>query len=187
MRQSREAEAEAQAILAEIEELLQDDAMFQAILSLQGIGRLTAAVIWAAIGDPARFPNKKRVTRYVGFDPTVFQSGEINHNGHISRHGPSIVRKYAVEAVKSIIRSGKGPCFEYYRRMAEVHGHSRATVATARKLVIAAWTLMREERPATEVDQRKYQAKLRRVQREAQPYQVAEIWTRLRPDLQQTG
>ena len=108
MRKSREAEAEARAILAEIEEMLKDDAMFQAILSLQGIGRLTAAVIWAAIGDPTRFPNKKRVTRYVGFDPTVFQSGEINHNGHISHHGPAIVRKYTVEAVKSIIRSGKG-------------------------------------------------------------------------------
>ncbi len=187
MRQSREAEEEAQAILAEIEALLKDDAMFQAILSLQGIGRLTAAVIWAAIGDPARFPNKRRVTRYVGFDPTVFQSGEINHNGHISHHGPSIIRKYAVEAVKSIIRSGKGPFFEYYRRMAEVHGHSRAAVATARKLVIAAWVLMREQRLATEVDQRKYQAKLRRVLREAQPYQAAEIWTQLTPALESAG
>jgi transposase len=75
--------------------------MHQAILSLQGIGRLTAAVIWAAIGDPARFPN----TRYVGFDPSVFQSGDINRNGHVNCHGPSIVRTYAVEAVKWIIRS----------------------------------------------------------------------------------
>ena len=41
------------------------------------------------------------MTRYVGFDATVFQSGETNHNGHISRRGPPLVRKYAVEAVKS--------------------------------------------------------------------------------------
>ena len=181
MRKSRAAEEEAQAILAEVEAMLKDDAMFQAILSLQGIGRLTAAVIWAAIGDPARFTNKRRVTRYVGFDPTVFQSGETNYNGHISHHGSPLIRKYTVEAVRSVIRSGKGPFFEYYRRMAEVHGYSRAVVATARKLVIAAWTLMREQRLATEVDQRKYQAKLRRVQREAQPYRVGEIWTQLRP------
>ena len=58
--------------------------------------------------------------------------------------------------MKSIIRSGKGPLFSNHRRMAEVHGHSRAAVATARQLVIAAWTLMREQRLATEVDQRKY-------------------------------
>ena len=187
MRKSREAEEEAEAILAEIEALLKDDAMFQAILSLQGIGRLTAAAIWAAIGDPTRFTNKKRVTRYVGYDPTVFQSGETSHNGHISHHGSPLIRKYTVEAVRSIIRSGKGPFFEYYQRMAEVHGHSRAVVATARKLVVAAWTLMRERRPATEVDQRKYQAKLRRVQREAQPYQVVEILTQLKPTLEQAG
>ena len=71
--------------------------------------------------------------------------------------------------------------------MAEVHGHSRAAVATARKLVIAAWVLMREQRLATEVDQRKYQAKLRRVLREAQPYQAAEIWTQLTPALESAG
>ncbi len=187
MRKSREAEEEAQAILAEIEAMLKDDAMFQAVLSLQGIGRLTAAVVWATIGDPARFATKKQVTRYVGFDPTVFQSGETNHNGHISRHGPSLVRKYAVEAVRSIIRSGKGPFFTYYQHLREIHGHSRAAVATARKLVIAAWTLMREQRPATEVDQRKYQAKIRKVEREACPYPVSVEWARLMPTLDQAG
>ena len=76
---------------------------------------------------------------------------------HISHHGSPLIRKYTVEALRSIIRSGKGPFFEYYQRLAEVHGHSRAAVATARKLVVAAYTLMRERRPATEVGQRKYQ------------------------------
>ena len=161
--------------------------MFQAILSLQGIGRLTAAVIWAAIGDPARFSNKRRVTRYVGFDPTVFQSGETNHNGHISRHGPPLVRKYAVEAVKSIVRSGKGPFFEYYQQLKDAHGHSKAVVATARKLMITTWTLMRERRPATEVDQQKYQKKLRKVEREAWLYPAAEEWAYLMPVLEQAG
>ena len=187
MRKSREAEEEAGAILAEIEAMLKDDAMFQAVLSLHGIGRLSAAVVWAAIGDPARFATKKQVTRYVGFDPTVFQSGDVNHNGHISRHGPALVRKYAVEAVGSIVRSGKGPFFEYYQQLRETHGYSKAVVATARKLIIAAWTLMREQRPATEVDQQKYQKKLRKVERGARWYPASEEWARLAPALEEAG
>ena len=184
MRKSREAEDEAEAILAEIEAMLKDDQMFLAILSLQGIGRLTAAVIWAAIGDPRRFSTKKKVTRYIGFDATIFQSGETNHNGHISRHGPSLVRKYTVEAVRSIVSARKGPFFEYYQNLRETHGHSRAAVATARKLLIAAWILMREQRLATEVNQKKYRDKLHQVEREARRYQAEQEWRCLR-DLNQ--
>ncbi len=147
---------------------------------------VTAGERFQGFGVP-RFSTNKQVTRCVGYDPTVFQSGETNHNGHISRHGPPLVRRYAVEAVKAIVRSGKGPFFDYDQQIKEVRGHSRAPVATARKLIITAWTLMREQRPATEVDQQKYQKKLRKVEREARLYPATEEWVRLMPPLDQAG
>jgi transposase len=180
-------EEEAEAITAQILELLQDEESFRVLLSLPGVGPLTAAVIWATIGDPDRFPTKKQVTRYAGFDATVFQSGEKHHHGHISRHGSSLLRKYAVEAALAAIRSVVNNAFsEYYHHLKPYCGHQRAVVATARKLLIVAWTLMKAVRPAREVDQRKFQTKTKMVERRAATYPSEERWAVLASPSQRT-
>jgi transposase len=176
---ARLLEEEAEAITAQILELLQDEESFRVLLSLPGVGPLTAAVIWATIGGPGRFPTKKQVTRYAGFDATVFQSGEKSHNGHISRHGSSLLRKYTVEATLAAIRSGNNAFAEYYTHLKPHCGRRRAVVAAARKLLIVAWTLMKAIRPAREVDQRKFRTKTKMVERRAATYPAVERWALL--------
>ncbi|MDA8346779.1 MAG: hypothetical protein M0Z66_15125 [Thermaerobacter sp.] len=62
---------EAEAINAEILALLKDDNSFQTLLSLQGVGPLTAG----PSGPPSVTPSlldEEADLRYAGFDATVF-------------------------------------------------------------------------------------------------------------------
>jgi transposase len=120
------------------------------------------------------------VTRYAGLDATVFHSGEEHYHGHISRQGSSLLRKYAVEAALAALRSNQSAFAALYQRLKPSIGHARAVVATARKLLIVAWTLMKAVRPALEVDPRKYRAKLKKLERGGALYPTEERWALLR-------
>lgn len=68
-------EVQLEAVTAEIARQVAGVPEVQRLLTITGVGILTAAAIWARIGDPRRFRGPKQVTRYVGLDPSVEQSG----------------------------------------------------------------------------------------------------------------
>ena len=107
-----------------------------------GVGMLTAATIWAKLGDPLRFRSPKQVARYAGLDPSVEQSGERDRRGHISRNGDHLLRRMLVEAAWAVARHDSGPLGAFYRRKAKQLGAKRTLVALARKLLIVAWRML---------------------------------------------
>jgi transposase len=135
-------EQEIQAVEAEIAARLQDNPGFRHLLTIPGVSLLTAAVIWAAIGDPHRFRSPKQMTRYAGLDPSVFQSGQADRRGHISKNGSRELRRHLVEAAQVIARVDSGPLGAFYRRKAQRIGPKKALVALARKLLIVAWRML---------------------------------------------
>jgi len=80
------------------------------------------------------------------------------------------------EAALAAIRAGRGPLAAFYQRIRPLVGHRKAVVATARKLLIAAWILLRDQRPAYETVPAKHRAKCRAVERVAAPYPTQECW-----------
>src|SRR4029077_3607511 len=56
------------------------------------------------LDDPERFRNSKSVGSYFGLVPAQDQSGSMNRLGHITREGPSTVRKLLTEAAWQGIR-----------------------------------------------------------------------------------
>jgi len=66
--------------------------------SIPGVGPRTAEAIMAYINDPQRFNRGKQVSSYFGLVPCQDQSGGINRLGHITRNGPSTVRRLLTEA-----------------------------------------------------------------------------------------
>lgn len=160
---AEQAAAEADRLRSEILRRVQDQPALAWLWSLPGVGPWVAVVLWAILGDPHRFRSARPVTRYAGLDPTVHQSGEADGRGHISRPGSPLRRRFRVEAAWWAVRSTDGPWAAQFKTWAPRLGKRRAIVACARKLLIAAGRVWREQRIAREVDHRRYQKKLSRI------------------------
>lgn len=153
-------EAEIAARAAEVPEV-------RLLLSIPGLGVLAAAMIWARIGDPTRFPNGKAVGRYAGLDPAVDQSGQRDRRGRISKNGPADLRSILVQAAYQVGRHDTGPLGQYYRRKEKQMGRKRAVVALARKLLVVAWKLLLTGELYRGTNQQLYARKLRLLDRKA--------------------
>ena len=74
------------------------------LMTIPGVGIRTAEAMVAYLDDPERFRNSKSVGSYFGLVPAQDQSGLMNHLGHITREGPSTVRKLLTEAAWQGVR-----------------------------------------------------------------------------------
>src|SRR5574341_143546 len=103
---------------------------------------IAAAALWAVLGDPHRFRHGRQVTRYVGLDPTVTQSGETDRRGRLSKNGSRLLRTLLIEAALGVARHDTGALGEFYAHKREQIGTKKATAALARKLLIVAWRML---------------------------------------------
>ena len=137
------------------------------LMTIPGVGAITALALVAVIGDATRFPNPRHLVGYLGLDPRVRQSGDkAARHGHISRAGQAHARGLLVEAAHTAIRT-PGPLRAFHARIATRRGKQIALCATARKLAVLAWHLLSKDEDyrygAPTINQRK----LRALQRKA--------------------
>ena len=106
------------------------------LMSVPGVGPLTAAAYVATIDDPRRFRSSDQVAAYVGLVPSVNQSGESEVHGHITRDGDDLLRGYLVEAAHVLLTRKRGSCRlkRWGLKLAKKKGHGKARVAVARKI-----------------------------------------------------
>lgn len=115
----------------------------RALLAQYGIGELTAALIWAELGDPRRFHNAAQPIRFAGLDVTVWASDDHHAPGHLARQGSPELRWALFEAAKASSRSGS-PDQAYYLGVRERLGGKQATLSVARKLLRRCYHTLRE-------------------------------------------
>ena len=141
-RQITTLDAELDGIEGEIARGVADIPAVQVLLTITGVGLISAAATWAILGDPHRFPRAKQVARYAGLDPSIVQSGEQYRQGRISKAGSPLLRTLLVEAAHSLARWDTGPLGHFYTRKAQEVGPRKAIIALARKLLIVAWRML---------------------------------------------
>jgi transposase len=122
-----------------------EDARVRRLLTIPGIGLVTAAAILAVVGDITRFERPAKLVSYLGLDPRVRQSGDRPAmRGHISRAGQAHARGLLCEAAHAAIRA-PGPLAGFHARLAARRGSGIAIVATARKLAVVVWHLLAKD------------------------------------------
>jgi len=85
--------------------------------TLPGVGRLTAVVILAELGDLRRFETSRQTASFAGLNPKLFESGtSVQYETHLSKQGPSRARKVLYMSAMSILRT-QGPLRQYYDRL----------------------------------------------------------------------
>ncbi|MFL5864948.1 MAG: IS110 family transposase [Solirubrobacteraceae bacterium] len=137
------------------------------LMTIPGVGAITALALVAVIGDVTRFPSPRHLVGYLGLDPRVRQSGEKKaRHGHISREGQAHARGLLVEAAHTAIRT-PGPLRAFHARLAARRGTQIALCATARKLAVLAWHLLTHDEDYRFSAPTITQRKLRALQRTA--------------------
>jgi len=72
--------------------------------TIPGIGPRTAEAVVAYVDQPDRFHRSRQVGSYFGLTPSQDDSADVRRTGHITKNGPSTVRKLLVEAAWQAIR-----------------------------------------------------------------------------------
>jgi transposase len=127
-----------------------------------GIGLLTSLCILHTLQPVSRFRNQRKAVAYAGFDPMVRRSAERAIYLGISKAGSRMLRYLLVEAVHTAIRYDED-LRRFYQRLAERRGRPKAKVAAARKLLIRAYIMMRDEIDYAEFRRRAVAARLARA------------------------
>lgn len=114
------------------------DAVCRRLMTIPGVGAVTAMTFRAGIDDPTRFRSSKSVGACFGLTPRRYQSGETDRVGSITKAGDAGVRAALYEAAHvMLVRSTKWtPLRAWAMRVAARRGAKRAKIALARKLAV---------------------------------------------------
>ena len=114
------------------------DKICRQLMTIPGIGALTALLFVAIIDDPTRFLKSKNVPVHLGLTPRKYASGEVDYNGGITKSGDNLIRGHLYEAAAYILRpsSKPNPLKRWGLKVAKRSCTKSARVAVARKLSI---------------------------------------------------
>jgi transposase len=122
---------------------------YHAIQKINGVGRVTAAVAVAEIGDVERFPNPDALCCWVGLTPKHRESDVKAHRREISKQGSRLLRWALIEAAPHAARdSHDRERYERIRqRLGRQPGAKVARLDIARQLAEAIWHVLTKNEP----------------------------------------
>ena len=120
-----------------------EDANARLIDTIPGIGKVSALVISAEIGDINRFPSEENIFAYTGLVPRIYQSGNKEWKGHITK-GNDFLKWTLIECVGiHIMNSLESPITYAYERIRERRGNKKAKIAAARHMLRAIYYMLK--------------------------------------------
>jgi len=133
----------------ELRQLGADHRYVPLLCTVPGIAWVLAYTIASEIGDIARFASPRKLIGYTGLCPRVYQSGETDRRGALSKHGPDYLRWALIEAAHTAARQ---PLYQpTVARQRERHGRRRgsaiAAITIARQLAEAIWWMLTRNQP----------------------------------------
>ncbi len=139
-------DAQVIACERELRDLGADHHYVPLLTSAPGIAWVLGYTIASEIGDINRFASPSKLCGYTGLCPRVYQSGERDHRGSLSKNGPKYLRWALIEAA---VHAARHPVYrERYQRTATRLGRQRgkkiARVEIARKLAEAIWHMLKK-------------------------------------------
>jgi transposase len=123
---------------SKLSSLVKEDKDCKNLMSIPGVGVITALTYKTTIDDPTRFDDSETVGAYMGLTPKQYASGEIDRHGRISKMGPKECRSMLYEAAQSLLVISKKKCKlkAWGLKLAKKKGMKKAIVAVARKLAV---------------------------------------------------
>lgn len=134
----RSLDKQIKDLTGRIEAMVKGSEVCTRLMTVPGVGPMTALAFVTAIDDPHRFKKSSSVGAYLGLTPRRHQSGEVAWSGRISKHGDGLARQMLYEAANSLlsrVRKWSAPK-AWAARLVKRVGPKKARVALARKLAV---------------------------------------------------
>lgn len=139
-----ELDRDIDACEAELRRIGTDHAYVPLLKTVPGIGDILGYTIAAELGDISRFASPKKLCGYTGLCPRVYQSGDKDYRGPLSKKGPIYLRWALIEAA---VHASRHPRYhDHYqatkKRLGKQRGSKVARVELARTLSEAIWHML---------------------------------------------
>jgi transposase len=121
------------------------------LMSVPGIGILSATALVAFVSEIHRFPSGRHLASYLGLTPREHSSGQRRRLGHISKQGDRYLRRLLIHGARSCLLAAKRmrdphPLYRWALDVQQRRGTRRAAVAVANKMARIAWQVWRQDR-----------------------------------------
>jgi len=123
-----------------------DEPRVKLLMTLPGVSLTVAQTLWAVLGEVERFRDADHAASYLGLVPSTHQSGKRCYHDPITKQGHRHARALLVQAAHHVAEH-PGPLGAFFRRLARRRGYNVAVVATARKLGVIAWHMLKANEP----------------------------------------
>ena len=139
-------------IQQELKSVLQEIPNAQYVLSIPGIGTISASVFLGELGNPAYFQSARQIVKYAGYDPQESDSGNRIGRRFISKKGRWLLRKCLFFMSLRVVVQSKY-FQEYYQRklatknrVGQLPRKKEILCAVAIKLIKVIFALLRDKR-----------------------------------------
>lgn len=129
--------------IKEIEKQILDlvNSLKPAILTIPGIGYLSAATILSEFGDFSRFKSPSKMLAFAGLEPSFFQSGTYENSGKMVKHGSPYLRYALMNCCLPLINSDIVFANYYAKKRSEGKPYRVALTHVAKKLLRVIYTI----------------------------------------------
>ena len=136
----------------EIKRMLKEIPQAEYLLSIPGIGPISAAVFLGELGNPSYFQSARQIVKYAGYDPQESDSGYRVSRKFISKKGRWLLRKHLfLMSMRAVVLSRYFQ--EYYQRKLQTKNRfgqlprkKEILCAVAIKLIKVIFALLRDQR-----------------------------------------
>ena len=115
------------------------------LLSIPGIGEVTATAVVATVNDAKHFESSRSFSAWIGLVPKQYTTGGVARLGRISKRGEKHIRTCLIHGARAVIANCKNKTDRtslWIKDLVERRGFKRATVALAAKNARLIWALL---------------------------------------------
>ena len=111
------------------------------MLSIPGLGEISAASILSEYGDISNFSSPNKMLAFAGIEPSIIESGTLQSNGKMVKHGSGHLRYSIMNTAMSILRYSPTFYDYYLKKRSEGKCHRVALSHVCKKLVRVIYSL----------------------------------------------
>lgn len=145
-----ELERKMEEVEHQLDALAQQIPAVQRLVTIPGIGLLTATALVGFIGDLRRFRSGRHFSSYLGLVPKEHSSGKIRRLGRITKRGDSYIRMLLTLGARAVLwaagrKEHPDRLHEWALKIQKTRGHNKAAIGLANKLARIAWAICTQE------------------------------------------
>jgi transposase len=134
---------------AVLNELAKNNSQVKKLMTIPGVGVITATALIGKIGNVNAFENGRQMAAWLGLVPRQYSTGGKVQLGPISKRGDRTLRSLLVHGARAVLRTLKlkkeedlSSSLKWLKGVAERRGHNKGIVAFANKMARVVWALL---------------------------------------------